>query len=106
MPLIITGSNKAWRNSLFIKAYNQDTGMSIKGLATKAGVPYPFARVWLLNRRHGNIVNAVSADASGQYIFRSLPVIDAPTEGYIVLGFDDAKTYDPEAKDFIQPEPD
>lgn len=73
----------------------------ISGLATKAGQPYPYARVWLMERRTGVIANAVRADHTGAYVFINPP---ASADGYIVLGFDDSQTYDPEAKDFIQPE--
>lgn len=103
MAIIINGTTMRWVNVLNRYLYQYDTGKSISGIATKAGNPYPRARVWLIDRRTGVIVATTSADASGHYVFRS--VLDAD-EGYIVLGFDDSKTYDPEAKDFIQPEVD
>jgi hypothetical protein len=105
MPSTLSGDVRA-HFTLFRKPYNEDTGKSISGIATKAGNPYPRARVWLIDRRTGLLVAATSADASGHYVFRSVTDLPGDTEGYIVLGFDDSKTYDPEAKDFIQPEAD
>lgn len=105
MPAILNGNVRA-HFTLFRKPYNEDTGKSISGIATKAGNPYPRARVWLIDRRTGLLVAATSADASGHYVFRNVTDLPGDTEGYIVLGFDDSKTYDPEAKDFIQPEVD
>lgn len=106
MAIIINGTTMLWVNVLNQYLYHNDTGKSISGIATKAGNPYPRARVWLINRRTGAVVATTAADAAGQYIFRSVADLPGATEGYIVLGFDDSKTYDPESKDFIQPEPD
>lgn len=75
-----------------------DTKRSISGTTTKASMLTPRVRVWLISRRYGTVVRATMSDASGHYHFKSLP---ANAEEYIVLGFDDTKTYDPEAKDFI-----
>lgn len=105
MPVIHSGDVRA-HITLFRRPYVEGTGKSISGVATKAGNPYPRARVWLINRRTGSVVQATSSDASGHYVFRSVADLPGDTEGYIVIGFDDSKTFDPEAKDFIQPEDD
>lgn len=102
--LIISSNVKSFSQSLIRKPYAVDTGLTISGVATKAGVSFPYARVWLINRRTGEVVNATLTDENGNYMFRSVTQLSGDIEGYIVLGFDDEKAYDPEAKDFVQPE--
>lgn len=102
---IVSGSNKTFSPLRRLPWY-AEAGLIIAGIATRAGTPFPRARVWLIDRRTGLLVAATSADASGHYVFRRVNDLPGDTEGYIVLGFDDSKTYDPEAKDFIQPEAD
>lgn len=102
---IVSGSNKTFSPLRRLPWY-AGAGLIIAGIATRAGTPFPRARVWLINRRTASLVAATSADSNGYYVFRNIAELPGDTEGYIVLGFDDSKTYDPEAKDFIQPEAD
>lgn len=103
MSLVI-GTNKTFVGETRRLVNFISTGYKITGVATKAGQPFSYGRIWLINRRTGLLVNATTTNAAGVYEFLSVPLLDGDTEGYIVLGFDDQQLYDPEAKDFIQPE--
>lgn len=74
----------------------------IRGQVTKGGVALPYARVWLFERTNPNPVALAHADAAGWYEFRHLV---ASNYGYVTIGFDDGGTYDPAARDLLQPEP-